>query len=306
MVTLSLGMIPFASSCSDDDTADEWSATYVYLQRSDYLIKGDKVFSLKHSSAGVSGDEINMAFTVKTQKPAPQDIVVDIVGKTSNETFQPYLALSSSQITIKAGQTSSEEITATIPDLSFLEEIEDKLSYNFNISIANIQTNSGNTVISNLQNDLKVIVNKSAFANLAKGEPENSKLIENRSVWNITIEDGVENGPGNLIDGRTGTDVARNNEGFWISIDLGENKDLTGIKTNSWGSAYAPSEVEVYYSKDNSTWKSLGTLKVSGGVQYITFVAPVNARYLKYDIVGISSNGRTDITEFNIYEKDTK
>lgn len=44
MAALSLGAAPFVTSCSDDEEADEWNATYVYLQREDYLVS-----NVKHS-----------------------------------------------------------------------------------------------------------------------------------------------------------------------------------------------------------------------------------------------------------------
>ena len=66
----------------------------------------------------------------------------------------------------------------------------------------------------------------------------------------------VDGAPNNLIDGKTGTDVALNNKGFWFTVDLGETKVLTGIKTNHWGNAYAPREVEILQSENGTTWKS--------------------------------------------------
>ena len=41
---------------------------------------------------------------------------------------------------------------------------------------------------------------------------------------------------------------------------------------------------------------------LSGGTQNITFIYPITTRYLKYQIITISTNGRTDVTEFNVYE----
>ena len=36
--------------------------------------------------------------------------------------------------------------------------------------------------------------------------------------------------------------------------------------------------------------------------QNITFISPITTRYLRYQIITISTNGRTDVTEFNVYE----
>ena len=64
-------------SCSDDEEAfNEWNATYVSLQRNDYLAGNVKKFNLTHDANGIVGDEIKMAFTVKTQKAVSTDMVI--------------------------------------------------------------------------------------------------------------------------------------------------------------------------------------------------------------------------------------
>ena len=60
-----------------------------------------------------------------------------------------------------------------------------------------------------------------------------------------------------------------------------------------------------YYSQseNGTTWKSLSSLAIPGNsTQNITFISPITTRYLKYQIITISTNGRTDVTEFNVYE----
>ena len=59
---------------------------------------------------------------------------------------------------------------------------------------------------------MPVIINKAAYCNLKSGIPSNSQLISNRAGWIINVEEGVEGAPNNLIDGKTGTDVALNNK----------------------------------------------------------------------------------------------
>ena len=179
----------------------------------------------------------------------------------------------------------------------------EKTSFSFSVSISNVTTNDKNTVISSNLSILPVIINKAAYCNLKSGTPSNSQLISNRAGWIVNVEEGVDGAPNNLIDGKTGTDVALNNKGFWFTVDLGETKVLTGIKTNHWGNAYAPREVEILQSENGTTWKSLSSLAISpGGTQNITFISPITTRYLKYQIITISTNGRTDVTEFNVYE----
>ena len=64
--------------------------------------------------------------------------------------------------------------------------------------------------------------------------------------------------------------------------------------------------MEIFQSDDGATWDSMNTLAVSGATQYITFISPITTRYIKYQIIGIASNNRTDITEFNLYEPITE
>lgn len=295
--------VPFISSCSDDeDVFNEWNATYVSLQRNDYLSGNVKKFNLTHDANGIGGDEIKMAFTVKTQKAVSTDMVIALSAKSETEGLDAsQIVLSSSQVTLKEGQMTSEEITATV-DPTIFASIMEKTSFSFSVSISNVTTNDKNTVISSSLSTLPVIINKAAYCNLKSGIPSNSQLISNRAGWIINVEEGVEGAPNNLIDGKTGTDVALNNKGFWFTVDLGEAKVLTGIKTNHWANAYAPREVEILQSENGTTWKSLSSLAISGGTQNITFISPITTRYLKYQIITISTNGRTDVTEFNVYE----
>lgn len=271
--------VPFISSCSDDEEVfNEWNATYVSLQRNDYLSGNVKKFNLTHDANGIGGDEIKMAFTVKTQKAVSTDMVIALSAKSETEGLDAsQIVLSSSQVTLKEGQMTSEEITATV-DPTIFASIMEKTSFSFSVSISNVTTNDKNTVISSSLSTLPVIINKAAYCNLKSSIPSNSQLISNRAGWIINVEEGVEGAPNNLIDGKTGTDVALNNN------------------------AYAPREVEILQSENGTTWKSLSSLAISGGTQNITFISPITTRYLKYQIITISTNGRTDVTEFNVYE----
>lgn len=294
--------VPFTSSCSDDEDLNEWNATYVSLQRNDYLSGNVKKINLAHGPEGIGGDELKMTFTVQTQKAVSADMVVGLNVKSETEGLDAsQITLSSSQVTLKKGQMVSEEITAII-DPTIFSTIMDKVSFSFSVSIGNVTTNDKNTIISSNLKTLPAVINKAAFSNLKSGTPSNSQLISNRSNWVVKIESGVEGVGKNLIDGSGSTDVALNNKAFWITIDLGATKTLTGIKTNHWGDIYAPREVEILQSEDGMTWKSLSSLAVSSATQNIAFISPITTRYLKYQIITISSNGRTDVTEFNVYE----
>ena len=225
----------------------------------DEKVKEDEKVLEKEYVTDEAGDDIILEdeiSTVKTKKAVSTDMVIVLSAKSETEGLDAsQIVLSSSQVTLKEGQMTSEEITATV-DPTIFASIMEKTSFSFSVSISNVTTNDKNTVISSSLSTLPVIINKAAYCNLKSGIPSNSQLISNRAGWIINVEEGVEGAPNNLIDGKTGTDVALNNKGFWFTVDLGEAKVLTGIKTNHWANAYAPREVEILQSENGTTWKS--------------------------------------------------
>ncbi len=68
-------MIPFFSSCSDDDSVNEWDMSYVSLLPADYL-QPTPSFTLKHvEEEGIEGS-VEFQFMATTQKAIAQDINV--------------------------------------------------------------------------------------------------------------------------------------------------------------------------------------------------------------------------------------
>ena len=294
--------LPCIVACSNDDNeADEWNANYIYLERDNNLKPA--AFSLKHSAEGLMGDEVIITFKVKAFISVTQDVKVTLSTSSSNIPLEN-IELLTQEVVIKAGETASDDVTVKVSDWSFANATHAETVYDFNVVVGSIQTNAPNTLISPAQKAFKVNVTKATYLNLANGEPANSQLISDRSGWKINVEKGVEGAGKNLIDG-TSSDLARDAEGFWFTVDLGEPNVLTGIKTNHWSKGYAPTKVEIFQSDDGATWDSMNTLAVSGATQYITFISPITTRYIKYQIIGIASNNRTDITEFNLYEPIT-
>lgn len=303
MAALMVGTALSFSSCKDDGaTENEWNATYVYIQRNDYLILNNSQFSIKHSPAGIVGD-VEITFKMKIQKPATEDITGVLQVTANGDIPASVFTLSSDRPVIKAGSTESEEITFTLTGKEELAQTQEMLSGEFEIRLAEIQTGNFNTVITTNQSlaAIPVSLTKQEFSinNLEVGEPENSKTMD-RTSWYVQIEDGVEGTPSNLTDGNLYTDVARDKTGFWITIDFQTAKTITGIRTNHWGGGYCPTQIEMFSSDDGQKWKTMGTLDVSGNVHYIKFITPVTTRHIKYQMLKVPS--RVDVTEFNVYE----
>ena len=184
--------------------------------------------------------------------------------------------------------------------LSHYRRAENIRSGGFHGDGGELKTSCNDVRLSTKTNKVTVTYKKTVkpYLNLASGTPSNAEYMD-RTNWSGTLGEGVENVIGNIFDGNTGSDIAANSAPWEFTLDLGAETTMLGANTRHWGSGYAPRSIEVLTSPDNATWKSHGTLAVSGGTQNWRFLKPVTARYLRYRVM--SPNGRTDVTEFNIY-----
>ena len=109
IITLMSAMIPFFSSCSDDDSVNEWDMSYVSLLPADYL-RPTPSFTLKHvEEEGIEGS-VEFQFMATTQKAVTQDINVHY-SVTCDGIDANKINLSAKNLLIKAGSTASEPIT---------------------------------------------------------------------------------------------------------------------------------------------------------------------------------------------------
>lgn len=301
---MTIGGMTGMTSCNDEEVVEnEWNATYVYIQRNDYLDKNNSVFNLKHSADGVVG-EVAVTFKLKIQKPASQDIVGQLEFSGTGDIPLTMFALSNDKPVIKAGMTESEEITLSLTGKEELAQTEAALSGEFDIRLTGIQTENWHTVISTnpVLTIIHFTINKAEYSvqNIEKGEVDTEfTYLLDRSAWVVKAEDGVEGDVANVIDNNTGTDIAMDNNGFWITVDFGTPQKVSGVMTYHWGASYCPNKIELFVSDDGVTWKTMGTLDVSGQVHKISLIKPITTRYLKYDMLEVPS--RADITEFYVY-----
>ena len=78
MVAAVWAATPFFTSCSDSEEEDnEYTTSFVYLQRNDYL-DDEKVFIITHNSITGLGGKVDMPFRVKVQRPTSVDVTVNL------------------------------------------------------------------------------------------------------------------------------------------------------------------------------------------------------------------------------------
>ena len=104
------------------------------------------------------------------------------------------------------------------------------------------------------------------------------------------------------FDGNTGTrwESTMGVDPQWISVDLGTSYSVTGVKLN-WETA-AAKDYKLQVSSDNITWadafsKAGGT----GGVENITFTAPVTGRYVRMYGTARTTTYGYSLWEFEVY-----
>ena len=122
------------------------------------------------------------------------------------------------------------------------------LKYTLNINVAGIESVASDVVLSDLHKSLSVKIQKKEEREedlLFFGKaPENSTLNTDITNWVFTFMDGVENAAANSVNGKGGGDVATNGTPFWLTVDLKEVKNVTGIQTSHWGGGYCPTKLK--------------------------------------------------------------
>lgn len=94
-----------------------------------------------------------------------------------------------------------------------------------------------------------------------------------------------------LINGNTGDYIWFNIPHLGVKIDMGATKTVTGLETfSAYGAAYAMSSCAVYTSDDGAGWKLVtpeeGLSMTPAGTQYVSFIAPITARYIIWHMYG--------------------
>lgn len=285
---LSLGML---TACSDDDNVeqDEWTATYVYIQRTDFLESDCKTFNLKHTPLELTGEK-SMDFSAKVQKPSNCDISVDVIIEGSDKLPSTSYrlvdregnALASNTLTIKAGRTSSDTVRMVLEDLSPLANIEEQDEQKGCIKIDKITTDGHNTFIASnpKMTQINFCINKAKKKYISVEDlPQGSVEIPSSSLT-LTIDGNTQGSSDDLLDNSNGTFVEfDSDEDKGIMVDLGEEKKVTAIQTIYKSSYYACTNTTIMYA-DGEERKEIGTMETWGDTQTFNLLGKPKVRYL--------------------------
>lgn len=312
-IAVMLIAIPFCISCGDDD--DVTVSNKFYLSTNVYpadSYEASLSLILKDNSVVINSLESEYRFVACSTSRVSGDVVINVTNddelvKAYNEAndteYNPLpvanYSFINSKVTIHNGESiSTDSISIALKDV---ESLTAEGGYLLPIKIASIDKGTMNDISSN--RGVVYVKVDNTHVNVESGQPETGTMIANRSEWLLKVSSTTRGDVNNLIDGNSYSDVARDggNE-YWLTVDLGKVKTLTGIRNICYGSGYSPTAVEVSSSQDGLKWKSMGTVTLSRArTQYIKFVNDVQTRYLKYYIVAGAST--VSLTEFDLFEK---
>ncbi len=279
LVLVAVVLSQICVSCgNDDEPRNEWLDPYVYIQRERYLEIPS--YSVGHTPFGITGT-VEDVFYVKTNVPASQDIIGDIV-LLCDESLQNSISFSTPQFVIKAGETCSEAITVTVSNLEFLESIKESYEFDFQVSF-NIKQANKNVAISKLYNQLNFVVNKTPCKLIDdKGTLDGLTKLD-RTDWTLTTNDEGASNLDKAFDGSITTYVkfSRGTD-IEIKIELGAETTFKALEFYSPSYIYGFRKVTVEYSLDGVKWDNIGTLNyVAAKSLYAVLYGSVPARFIK-------------------------
>lgn len=272
-------------------------------------------FTLTHDKDGVHGT-VEFNLTAKLSNPVKEDVTIKLSASCAGISSSK-ITLTPAEVKIKAGETSSPSVKASISDWSEVAGTEEEKAYSVIVKIASIS--GAENVSADTKSTITATVNKDAKDNGSEPEPGEITVslattlgdeYNNRTDENVNFtfkfytKDGtseLENPDANTVIGNGNQDVARNDGLICFEVDFNETKNLSGLYFQHWGPAYCPQASRIYYSDNGTDWKYIGTIENgTRATYYAIFSETLSTRYIKYEMTMPSTNGRIDIKYFGL------
>lgn len=319
-LTLAVCML---ASCNKEEldydiTGDPVNRVYINTETS-YV--NTYKFGIVHTPINSQGNII-AKFPVRCTREAPSGVQVTIGLDNSlvdqynsskaamySQVTESMVTLGNPTLTIPAGaMISSDSVSVSIPS-EYLTNLRDD-GYLLPLVIKSITQTEGVEISSNL-NTVYLFVS-TEWTNCYDYQVDTNmvgSLVTDRSLWTAGIDVSLYSGSlTQMLDGSTNSYFQiRPPVKFNMVVDLSEEvSGITGIRTNSRQTSYGFTQVKVYTSNDSINWVYQGSpfLMTSSSYQYIKFYEPVDARYLRIELVSSRSTSRIYIAEFDIYRED--
>ncbi|MNU96443.1 Mannan endo-1,4-beta-mannosidase precursor [compost metagenome] len=149
---------------------------------------------------------------------------------------------------------------------------------------------------------LALFINLLPLTNVSAAAAAKVNVALNKTATASSVEDASKT-PAMAFDGNSSTRWSSSySDSQWISVDLGTNTNINGVKLN-WEVAYAKS-YRIETSKDNSNWTTVySTQTGDGGIDEISF-ATNSARYVRMYGIQRATNYGFSLWDFEVYAAD--
>ena len=279
---------------------------------------------LLHTPVSVSGTTVAKLAPRATREVAA-DIDVTVAADTSlvrnynrvngkNLLILPdntYRIVNPGKFRIKAGSVSADslQIEITRPEM-----LKNPAGYLLPLSIVRLDGTDKGAAISSNQRAVYINVTYS-YSNIDTLQSTLAGTLMSRTGWSVTVSNTTAGalGPA-MLDGSNTTAWRSSNSSTaakWVILDMGSAQTVKGFRLtpNYVAVAENPTTIAVSTSTDNITFAAQGSWRGAGpsgtssatnpDIKNISFIAPVPARYFRFDITSQVSGSRAGIGELN-------
>lgn len=231
-------------------------------------------------------DPISYSFKVVVDKPVLNELKLKLSMEGLNDKFLNTVTWSTTEVTIPAGEKSSEVITWSIKDNFLMETAEEEIH---SIKLAAISEDTSTPADPEKGFvTLNIIKSLRNIAYLSGISSDWSSL--NKTGWGIEANSSVTGNISRLIDGQGGVygTYAYSSSYLSFTIDITSEQALKGLSIDYYGgTGYSAKQVKILTSTDNVNWISQGELDTPASLNnYFKFLSNVNARYVKLEMNG--------------------
>lgn len=251
---------------------------------------------------------MSFQFRAKLNRPALEEVKVVVSMEGLPDGFADDVTITPAELTIPVGASESDLATWTMTDDflltdDVLKDFAFKLNAAPKVEDPTIKPVEGQMAIG-------IIVKKVAdLLSFVDGiDPAWTK--HSPAGWVGTPLSSAFFGSVNeLFDGGMYTDFYTRNSELSFSVDMLESKKINGVVIRAYDNSANnhPVRFVLSTSDDGATWTEYGELQTSQqnqGVQYVAFLKPVTARYIRYQGYGkqgTSYYSYIDLSEFEVY-----
>lgn len=318
-----LAVLVFASSCKKDELKSK--ELLVYLQ-------GDKAgiathtqtIPFVHNPVAISGNT-NVEVSAYASREVPANIDVYIEPDTKlvdaynqqNATSSLELPAGAYQVTntnkhsIQSGTLKSDPMKI---EITHPEMLTNPAGYILPLTITQIQSKDKGAGISSTNTTVYLKVTYE-FNNIASNQTPLTGTLMSRTGWAATVSNTTSGalGPA-MLDGSNTTSWRSSNSSSaakWAVINIASAQTIKGfqIVPNYVSASENATKMTISSSMDNTNWTVQGTWNGTGpatgssaanpDIKGVNFVAPVNARYFKFEINTWVSGNRVGFAEVN-------